>query len=75
MPKWYVGDFMLRNRLKEIRHDHRMNQVEFAQHLGLSQYQYNRYENQKQQPTLEGALLLAEKLGVLVEQIFYVDRQ
>lgn len=66
---------MVKNRLKELRHDHRMNQVEFAEFLGLSQYQYNRYELQRQQPTLEGALRIAEKLNKPVEQIFYLDKQ
>ena len=65
----------VKNRLKEIRHDHRMNQVEFANYLGLSQYQYNRYELQRQQPTLEGALKISEILGMPVEKIFYLDKQ
>ena len=65
----------VKNRLKEIRHDHRMNQVEFANFLGLSQYQYNRYELQRQQPTLEGALKISEILGMPVEKIFYLDKQ
>lgn len=65
----------VKNRLKELRHDRRMNQTEFAEFLGLSQHQYNRYELQRQQPTLEGALRIAEKLKMPVEQIFYLDRQ
>jgi DNA-binding XRE family transcriptional regulator len=65
----------VKNRLKEIRHDYRMNQVEFAQFLGISQYQYNRYELQRQQPTLEGALMIAEKLNKPLEHIFYLDKQ
>jgi len=65
----------VKNRLKEIRHDRRMNQIQFAEFLGVAQYQYNRYELQRQQPTLEMALRIAEKLNMPVEQIFYLDRQ
>lgn len=60
------------NRLKEIRHDHRMTQVEFAEFLGLSQYQYNRYENQARQPTLEIALHISRKIGRTVNDIFFL---
>ena len=56
-----------------------MNQVEFAEFLGLSQYQYNRYENQARQPTLEIALQISAKLNRTVNEIFYLvdepDRQ
>lgn len=63
------------NKLKELRHDRRLNQIEFAEYLGLTQYQYNRYENQRQQPTLEGAIRIAQKLGMPVEHIFLMDMQ
>lgn len=66
---------MVKNKLKDLRHDRRMTQVEFAAHLGLTQYQYNRYELQRQQPTLEGALRIAQKLDMPVEHIFYMDMQ
>jgi putative transcriptional regulator len=66
---------MVKNRLKEIRHDHRMNQLEFAAFLGIGQSQYNRYELQQRQPALEIALEIAEKIGRPVEHIFYLDRQ
>ncbi|MFK7695910.1 helix-turn-helix transcriptional regulator [Paenibacillus sp. HJGM_3] len=64
---------MIKNRLKELRHDYRMNQVEFAEFLGLAQQQYNRYENQKSQPDLERALLISEKLNRPVNEIFYIE--
>jgi len=48
-----------------------MNQKEFAAYLGLSAWQYNRYEKQAIQPSLEVALNIAEKLKIPVEQIFY----
>jgi putative transcriptional regulator len=50
-----------------------MNQVEFADYLGLPQQQYNRYEKQKTQPDLERALLISEKIGRSVNDIFYIQ--
>ncbi|WP_092487497.1 helix-turn-helix transcriptional regulator [Desulfoscipio geothermicus] len=61
----------VRNRLKSIRHQHEMNQKEFAQYLGLSAWSYNRYEKQVIQPSLEVALAIAERLKQPVEEIFY----
>jgi len=65
----------VKNRLKEIRHDRRMNQIQFAEFLGVAQYQYNRYELQRQQRTYDMALRIAENLNMPVEQIFYLDKQ
>ncbi|MGF6950218.1 putative transcriptional regulator [Neobacillus sp. B4I6] len=59
------------NRLKDLRHDHRMNQTEFADFLGINIYQYNRYENGARQPTLEVALQISEKVKRTVNDIFY----
>lgn len=63
------------NKLKELRHDHRMNQTEFADYLGISVYSYNRYENGARIPVLEVALQISEKLQRPVNDIFYrVDK-
>ncbi|WML30231.1 helix-turn-helix transcriptional regulator [Neobacillus sp. OS1-32] len=59
------------NKLKELRHDHRMNQTEFAEFLGISVYSYNRYENGTRIPVLEVALQISEKLKRPVNDIFY----
>jgi putative transcriptional regulator len=58
------------NKLKDIRHDHRMNQTEFADFLGISVYQYNRYEKGARQPVLEVALRISEKVKRPVNDIF-----
>jgi DNA-binding XRE family transcriptional regulator len=50
-----------------------MNQTEFAAFLGLEFHQYNRYERQAIQPTLEKALTIARRLNKPVEEIFYLD--
>jgi len=63
------------NRLKDIRHDHRMNQTEFAEFLGISIYQYNRYEKQSRQPTLEVALQISNKVKRPVNDIFFLTEE
>jgi len=60
------------NLLKTYRHKHEMNQKEFAQFIGVSQSQYNRYEKNTIQPSLEIALKISDKLGVQVNDIFYL---
>lgn len=66
---------MVKNKLRDIRFDMRMNQIEFAAYLGLAQQQYNRYENQRSQPSLEGALQISEKLQRVVNDIFYIEKE
>ena len=66
-----VTSMPVSNRLKDFRHDHRMNQTEFSAFLGLDVQQYNRYERQVRQPTLEIALLISEKVKRPVNDIFY----
>ncbi len=60
----------LKNRLKYWRHQKQMNQTEFAEWLGINKYQYNRYERQAAQPTLEIAWRIAEKLGIKIDDLF-----
>ncbi|MEK5107234.1 helix-turn-helix transcriptional regulator [Cytobacillus sp. FSL K6-0129] len=62
----------IHNRLKELRHDHRMNQTEFAAYLEISHGQYNRYERNSTQPSLEVALKISKKLGCAVNDIFLI---
>lgn len=59
------------NRLKEVRHDFRMTQTEFAAMLGVSVHQYNRYEKGASLPSLEVALRISEKVGRPVNELFY----
>lgn len=64
----------VRNRLYDIRHELRIDhQTQMADHLGLPREQYNRYENQRQQPTLEIALQIAQRLQMPIEDIFYIE--
>jgi Predicted transcriptional regulators len=62
----------VKNRLKEIRHQLYIDtQVEMAELLDVRPEQYNRYERQITQPSLEIALQIAKKLKKTVEDIFY----
>lgn len=62
-----------KNRLNEIRHTLRIDkQKTMADKLGLNQAQYNRYERQEMQPSLEIALKIAKMLNKSVEEIFYI---
>ncbi|CVK18430.1 helix-turn-helix transcriptional regulator [Sporomusa sphaeroides] len=66
---------MLKNKLKTWRHKYEMNQIEFASFLGVNQSHYNRWENQKLQPTLEMALRISEKLKCTVNDLFYITSE
>lgn len=64
----------VRNRLREIRHLMMVDkQIEMAALLGIDEKQYNRYEKQATQPSLETAILIAKVLGKHVEEIFFVE--
>lgn len=65
----------VRNRLKTFRHKHEFNQTEMADFLGINRDQYNRYENNRTQPSLGLALQISAKLGVSVNEIFYLTNQ
>ena len=48
-------------------------QIDMARLLELRQEQYNIYELQRSQPSLEIALRIARKLGRPVEEIFWLE--
>lgn len=65
---------MIKNRLRKIRHEMYIDsQVEMARLLGISREQYNRYEQQENQPSLETAFKIAQKLKKPLEDIFYQE--
>jgi putative transcriptional regulator len=63
----------MKNRLKEIRHDHRMNQTKFSSHIGVTRSLYNKWEHQHSQPNQDWMLKLAQRLYMKVEDIFYLE--
>jgi len=65
-----------KNRLREIRHEMMIDkQNEMADLLGIQQQQYNRYEKQNVQPSLEVALRMAKRLNRSVDDIFYLEEE
>ncbi len=60
---------MIRNKLFDLRHAHKMNQTEFAKLLEIPFNQYNRYEHQHNQPTLENCFKICHKLNIKIEDL------
>jgi len=52
-----------------------MNQVEFADYLGVNRQLYNRWEKQVVQPSLEWVLKISKRLGKSVEEIVYLEEE
>ena len=70
-PVMHMG---AKNRLREIRHEMMIDHSkEMALILGISEQAYSRLENQRNQPTLEKALIYAQKLKRTVDEIFYLS--
>lgn len=64
---------VLKNRFREIRHKLMIDrEKEMASILGISEQAYSRLENQRSQPTLQKALIYAQKLKLPVEEIFHL---
>ncbi|WP_010278744.1 helix-turn-helix transcriptional regulator [Paenibacillus senegalensis] len=63
----------VKNNLKDIRFENKMNQTEFARMLGVNRQLYNRWENQEIQPGLEWVIKLSKRLGRPMEDIVFLD--
>jgi putative transcriptional regulator len=72
---------MIKNRLREIRlklaaeRGTDLTQTEMANILDVSVAIYNRWEKQHVQPSLETAYRIAKKLGIIMEEIFYLPSE
>lgn len=67
---------MVKNKFLEIRLERGYQfQKDFAQFLGLGQYQYNRYERNENQPSLAVILKICskDKLNMDPRNIFYLE--
>lgn len=63
---------MVRNKLLEIRLKlGYKKQQDFAEFLGINRNTYNLIENNKKTVNLDNALLIAEKLNLKIEDIWY----
>jgi putative transcriptional regulator len=62
----------IRNNLKDIRYEHKMNQKQFSNYLNISQPQYSRYERQIDQPSLETVMKISNRINKPVNDIIYL---
>lgn len=66
----------IKNRLLEIRLKlGYRKQKDFAEFLGINKTQYNRYENNKEQPTVEVLYKVALKLKCHMDDVIYIEEQ
>jgi len=65
--------FTLRNRLKDVRAELGLTQMELAFRVGVSRKTINTVENGVFTPSTTLALALAATLGRTVEQLFYLE--
>jgi len=65
---------MLINKLKKIRiNEHNMSKKEFADYLGIiSEIQLSRYERASQNPPLESALRISQRLNTTVNELWTI---
>jgi transcriptional regulator with XRE-family HTH domain len=66
----------MKNRFLEIRLSKGYKfQKDFAKYLGISQYQYTRYENNERQPSLEVLLKICDKLDMDIRDIYAIKKE
>jgi putative transcriptional regulator len=64
---------MMKNRLRELRHQHDISQTELAKHLGITRQTIYGIEKGNFVPSTMIALQLARYFACSVEQIFSLD--
>lgn len=66
----------IRNKLLEIRLKlGYKKQRDFAEYLDLNRTQYNKYENNMQQPSIEIFYKIAKKLEITIDQLVYFQEE
>ena len=61
---------MIKNRLLDIRLNLRYRkQKDFAEFLGISQAQYSKYENNKEQPSIQVFYKISQKLNISIDDL------
>ena len=63
----------MRNRVRELRTEHGWSQTELGERLGVSRQTINAIENQRYDPSLPLAFLIAKVFGLPIEQLFFAD--
>lgn len=66
--------YMVKNKLLNIRLNlGYKKQKDFADHIGVSQASYNKWENNSSQPGVETILQIAKKLNIKIEDIICLE--
>lgn len=64
----------MKNRLLEIRlRLGYKKQKDFAEFLGISRPQYNKYENNREQPSIDIFYKISEKLNIKIDDLIYYE--
>lgn len=61
------------NNLRDIRFEMKLDQNDFALKLGVNPATYNRWEKNRQQPSLEWVMRIAKVTGKPVESFIMLD--
>ncbi len=67
--KYYWGDLVYFRRLRDLREDHDLKQVEVSEYLGIAQTVYSRYERGFQTIPVEHLIKLADLYKVSTDYI------
>ncbi|MCH1942809.1 helix-turn-helix transcriptional regulator [Holdemania massiliensis] len=65
----------MQNRIKQLRKQAGLRQEDLAQEMGVTRQTIIAIENNKYNPTLELAMKLARRLGLHVDEIFFLDEE
>ena len=64
----------MKNRVRELRAERGWSQTELGERLGVSRQTVNAIENERYDPSLPLAFLIARAFGLTIEQIFLEER-
>lgn len=69
----YNGQYILKNRLKELRAEMNLSQTAFGKMVGVSKNSISSIETGRFCSTAKLALLICKALNVKFEDVFYFD--
>ena len=63
----------MRNRVRELRTERGWSQTELGERLGVSRQTVNAIENERYDPSLPLAFVIARVFGLPIEQLFFEE--
>jgi len=60
-------------RLKELRKDCKVTQLQIAEYLGVSRPTYTRYENGEREPNIETIIKIAKYFNISIDYLFGIE--